>query len=289
MERFVWGTTLWVEEITHSVGGNGANTSYTLAKLGTPVRLFGMVGSDEQGDTILAELTKVGVDTSAIGRCEGPSNSSICVVHPTGDRLFLHRVGASAQVTPTAVAIEEAPGVPYSHFHLANLYALPNIRAVAGSLMARAKSTGRTTSIDTAWDAKGIWFAELKPCLPYTDLLFVNESEARMLSGSDNPDHACAFFREHGASDVVVKLGPAGCVVFRGEERYTLPGFPIEAKDTTGAGDCFSGAFLAALARGFSWHDAGKFANAVGAMKVEQLGAVQGVRSYEETLAWMRR
>ena len=287
VDRFQWGTTLWVQEIDHSLGGNGANTAYTLAKLGTPVRLFGMIGSDEQGVHVLDELQNAGVDTLGIGKCEGPSNSSICVVHPTGDRLFLHRLGASTQLTPEAIALETAPRDSYSHFHLANPYALPKVRVVAGSVMERAKAAGLTTSIDTAWDAKGLWFQELGPCLPHTDLLFVNESESKMLSGFEDPAQACAFFREHGATDVVVKLGPAGCIVFHGEDTHQLPAFPIVAKDTTGAGDCFSGAFLAALAHGFSWPDAGRFANAVGAMKVERLGAIRGVRSFDETLAWM--
>jgi ribokinase len=286
VDRFNWGTTLWVDSIEHSVGGNGGNTSYTLGCLGTPVRLYGMTGSDEEGAKVLRVLESIGVDTSGVGRCEGPSNSSICIVHPNADRLFLHRLGASSQLAPEDIAIESAPE-QYSHFHLANLYALPKVRVAAASVLERARASGRTTSVDTAWDAKGLWFQELGPCLPFTDLLFVNESEARMLSGSEDPDEACAFFRSHGATQVVVKLGAQGCIVYDGSNRHAIAGFEVKAKDTTGAGDCFAGAFLAALARGYSWREAGRVANAVGAMKVEQLGAVAGVRNFDETLAWM--
>jgi ribokinase len=58
--------------------------------------------------------------------------------------------------------------------------------------------------------------------------------------------------------------------------------------DTTGAGDCFAGAFLAALLRDLSYSEAARFANAVGALTIQQLGAVEGVRSFDETEAWMR-
>src|SRR5260370_42502038 len=55
-----WGRTVWVDTIEEGFGGNGANTSYTLARLGTPVRLLGMLGADEAGDRIAATLRSAG-------------------------------------------------------------------------------------------------------------------------------------------------------------------------------------------------------------------------------------
>jgi sugar/nucleoside kinase (ribokinase family) len=176
----------------------------------------------------------------------------------------------------------------FSHFHLANPFSLPMIRTTGGSVMAAARAAGLTTSLDTAWDAKDRWMEDIGPCLRYTDLLFVNDSEARMLTGSDDPCVATRVFRELGAKDVVVKIGPRGCLVFQGREEHEVPGFAVEAKDTTGAGDCFVGGFLAALHRGLSYVEAARIANAVGAMNVEQLGAAQGVRSWDDTLGWIR-
>jgi sugar/nucleoside kinase (ribokinase family) len=84
-------------------------------------------------------------------------------------------------------------------------------------------------------------------------------------------------------TDTVVKAGPRGCLV-NGQE---IPAFPVQAVDTTGAGDCFAGAFLAGIHHGLSYQECGRLANAVGAMNVEQLGATTGVRNLEETRAWM--
>ena len=284
VERMAWGTTTWVERVERSVGGNGANTSYALATLGVPARLHGLVGADPSGDIVLDTLRAAGVDTSYIGRSQAPTTMSICVVHPSGDRLFLHKVGASSEVEASAVAFDPA----FSHFHLANLFALPKLRLDAAALMRRARDAGSTTSLDTGWDTRGRWIEDVGPCLPYTDLLFVNDTEAKMLAARDDP-HASVEHLLGRMSDgvIVLKTGAGGCAVYTASGRIAAPAFPVDVLDTTGAGDCFAGGFLAGLHRGFSLSDAARFANAVGALNVQQLGAAQGVRSFEATLAWI--
>jgi sugar/nucleoside kinase (ribokinase family) len=285
VEKLVWGTTTWVETITESLGGNGANTSYALARLGVPVWLTGVVGSDPAGDKILAKLTEAGVGTSRIRRVDQPTTSSVCIVHPSGDRLFLHRVGSSTAIEAADVQFS---GVAASHFHLANPFALPKVRNAVGELLQTAKSTGLTTSLDTGWDARGRWIEDIGPGLPHTDLLFVNDTEATMLSGKTNIDTAARDLLGRGAGEVVVKAGAKGCFIYAGESRLDVAGFPADVVDTTGAGDCFAGGFLAALHHKRSYRDAARFANAVGALNVQHLGAAQGVVSFEETEQWMR-
>lgn len=284
VDSIQWGRSVWVEDISFSVGGNGANTSYALAILGTPVRLTGMVGRDAHGDAILEVLQRAGVE-SDIRRTDAPTTSTVVLVQTSSDRSFIHRPGASRDVTADMLTFA-VPG--YSHFHLANPFSLPRIRQTAGAVMAAARAAGLTMSLDTAWDANGRWMKDIGPCLPHTDLLFVNDTEAEMLTGSDDPHKAVSILREQGASDVVVKLGPRGCLVFAGTDSWETPAFPVAAKDTTGAGDCFVGAFLASLHRGLTYPQAARVANAVGAMNVQHLGAAQGVCSWEQTETWMR-
>ncbi|MEO8127729.1 MAG: carbohydrate kinase family protein [Bryobacteraceae bacterium] len=287
VDRFQWGTTLWVDKIEETVGGNGGSTAYTLAKLGAPVRLLGVVGRDAPGDKILAKLEETGVDVSRVGRSDLPTNSSICVVHPTGDRLFFHQRGASSAVSPDMLDFTPQNNAGFSHFHLANLYTVPAIRASAPDVLRRARANGLTTSLDTGWDADGRWMQDLRPCLPLVDLLFVNETEGKMLTGEDEPRRVAEALRDLGATDILVKLGGKGCVIFAGGEELEAPGFAVKAIDTTGAGDCFGGGFLAALHHGKNRKEAARFANAVGALKVSQLGAVKGVRNFADTELWM--
>jgi sugar/nucleoside kinase (ribokinase family) len=287
VEQFKWGTTTWVDSIEQNLGGNGANTSYTLGMLGVPVRLLGMVGDDAFGELALSILKSGNVDLSAVGRSQAPTTVSICPVNATGDRLFMHRVGSSVEVFPEPIEFTKPLLEGMSHFHLANLFALPQLRKRAPESIERARRAGLSTSLDTGWDARGRWLEDIESCLPHLDLLFMNQDEARMLSGSDDPEQAARRMQALGASDVVIKLGADGCAVFTPGSADRFPGFKVDVVDTTGAGDCFVGGFLAALSRGASYPEAARFANAVGALSVQKLGAINGIRTLAETEEWL--
>ncbi len=282
VERLSFDQTVWVEDIRTSPGGNGANTAYSLARLGVRVRLASIAGGDERGDELLAILNGAGVDTSLVVRSELPTSSTVVLVRPDGARAFFHQPGCAVSDFPI-----EFPG-GCSHFHFGNVFALPRFRPRAGQIMARAREARMTTSLDTAWDARQEWAAVIDPALPYTDVLFVNGEEALRLSGCAELDGAASYFLDRGVRLVVLKLGARGCSIRSAEESVDVPGFAVEAVDTTGAGDCFTGGFLAALEHGMAVRDAAAFANAVGALNVGQLGAIGGVRSFAETLEWMR-
>jgi sugar/nucleoside kinase (ribokinase family) len=287
VDRLQWSTTTWVEEIHASLGGNGAATSYTLGKLGVPVRLLSIVGSDAPGNELLRRLESAGVDVSRVTRSEAPTAATIALVHSGGDRLFLHRPGASGAAFRESIQFTPEILRGISRFHLANVFALPLLRPHAAETLRRAKTAGLDTSLDTGWDALGRWMEDLGPCLPSVDVLFVNESEARMLSGRSGIEEAAAALLDSGAGRVVVKLGAQGCAVFTGGEEFRVPAFPIEVVDTTGAGDCFAGGYLAALARGLSHGSAARYGNAAGALSASHLGGVDGILSWEEMERWM--
>ena len=288
VDAFPWGTTTLVESIEQHLGGNGASTSYTVGKLGVPVRLAGMIGADAFGDALVRKLDSAGVDTRLIARSPAPTATTAVLVNSSGNRMFLHRLGASAGAF--SERFEFTPDVTHgmSRFHLASVFGLPGLRPHTSDLLRRACEAGLATSVDTQWDTRGRWMEDLAPCLPFTGLLFMNEDEARMLTGSSDAARAAQVMREGGAPVVVVKLGGRGCAVYGPDLVIECPAFKVPVVDTTGAGDCFAGAFLAALSRGRSFAGAAKFANAVGALAIQQLGAVEGVRSFEETERWMQ-
>ena len=282
-----WGRSTWVDFIEEGIGGNGANTAYTLAKLGTPARLIGTIGADDAGDRVLATLQSAGVDTRFVERSSLPTPSTVALVSPTGDRALLHRPGASGDVFKHNIVISAELTSGCSWFHLGNVFALPALRSRAAELMEQLRGSGLRISIDTGWDARGEWMRVLGPCLDGADLLFVNADEARELTGRTDPVEAARGLRQHGARTVVVKLGPAGSLVYSGGNATALPAFRVNVVDTTGAGDCFVGGFLAALQRGFDEIEAARFANAVGALSVQKLGGTAGLLGFDETLGWM--
>lgn len=286
VETIPWNATEWVDSIAQSLGGNGANTSYAAARLGASVRLIGAVGRDAFAGIALDRLQSVGVDTSLVARLEEPTATTVALVRDDGARAFLHRPGASGAVFREPIEFTPALTDGSTHYHAANPFALPLFRAAAGESVRRARAAGLQTSLDTGWDSRGEWMGVIGPCLPHLDLLFVNEDEARLLTGHADAGAAARAFRERGVHTVAVKLGARGCLLATagGERRY--PAFRVETVDSTGAGDCFAGGFLAALLRGGSLEEAARLANAAGALSVSSLGATDGLRSYEETVAW---
>jgi sugar/nucleoside kinase (ribokinase family) len=275
-----WGTTTWVETIQESVGGNGANTSYTLAAFGTRVRLLSAVGQDSYGDTIVDVLRKAGVDIDGVARLATATATTVVLVQSSGARAFLHKPGASGDAFTSPIDFNTDDAVGFTRFHVANVFALPGLRPHAAESLHRARAARLSTSMDTGWDATGEWARVIGPCLPYLDLLFVNEDEARMLTGLSTPEEAALAFRNGGVGVVVVKLGAAGCAVSSPAGTFRSPGFAVPVVDTTGAGDAFAGAFLAALERGLNLEAAARFANAAGALVVQELGAVAGMRDF---------
>jgi sugar/nucleoside kinase (ribokinase family) len=282
-----WGTTTFVDTLASHVGGNGANTALAIAAMQTPVRLAAMLGNDAQAAFVLDTLRRAGVDTAAVQSTDAPTAATVVMVHPSGQRKFLHRLGASAVAfaEPLDFTPELVRGI--MHYHQASLFVLPHLRKNAPEMLRCARAAGLTTSLDTNWDPQGLWMQTVAPCLPHLDLVFMNEDEARMTTGSSDPKTAAQVLLDGGARIAVMKLGGRGCAVYTATEEFLSPAFDVEVRDTTGAGDCFVGGFLAARCRGADLEEAARFANAVAAHSVQHIGAVTGVPSYGAVLRWL--
>lgn len=286
VDRITFNATAWVEQIETSIGGNGANTAHALATLGARVRLIGAGGADKFGDHVVSTLASAGVDIAHIERVDAATATTVVLVNRDGERAFLHQPGASRHAFTATFDFSSACVQGCSHFHLANPFALPAVRERAGEMLRDARSAGFTTSLDTGWDARGEWMKVLGPCLPYIDLLFANDAEAEKLSGSPDIHCAAQFFQKGGVGAVVLKLGRQGCLVFDGDQEISASAFAVGVVDTTGAGDCFVGGFLAALQRGASVSEAARMGNVAGALSIQRLGSVAGLVSYEEAMRW---
>ena len=283
VEQLRWAGTTLVETVTQQLGGNAGSTSYTLGKLGVPTFVVTLVGRDEAADAVLARLHAGGVDTSRVMRVEVPTSVAVSLVNQAGERALLYALGASAAEFPAF------PMAGADHFHLAAVFRMKHLRTAAPDVLRTAKELGQTTSVDTQWDTEDEWMKVLAPSLPFTDLLFVNEDEARMLTGHSDPEAAAGTLLDAGAKTVCVKLGAKGCQIFGPNITFASPGFRVHAVDSTGAGDCFVAGYIAGLQRGLPHTEAARVANAAGALSVGQLGATAGILNWEETQAWIQR
>jgi ribokinase len=260
-----WDQTVWPADFATGLGGNGGTTAYAAAKLGVRVRLVTGCGDDVHGSICKERLASVGVDGVYLQGLSGATAITMGLFRADGARALIHRPGVLKE------AFADVPSlVPYGDgvrwLHVGNPFAILGLRRNAARYLREARDAGWVTSLDLGWDRMGEWMGVVGPCLPYCDWLFANAAEAEHLGP--------AVVR------TVIKRGAEGCVV----DGVAVPGMPVTAVDSTGAGDCFCGGFIAATMRGLGPLDAARIANIYGAQSVSAAGATTGLLGWEETI-----
>jgi len=282
------GKLVLVDDMGLHTGGCAANAAIGLAKLGIPVEVIGKVGNDAFGDFLLAQLEQHKVGTKGVRRDPTTGTSATMVmVHPDGERSFVHYLGANARLLPGDIdfgLIKEA-----SILHFAGSFVLPGMDGQPTvALLQKTRAAGVTIFLDTVWDATGRWIELLAPCLPLIDYFVPSLGEAQKLTGLDHPEDVGRALLDRGVGVVALKMGNEGCLVMTGKgEKLRIPAFRVIVVDATGAGDAFAAGFIAGV-----WHDwpleqTARLANAVGALCVTEVGASAGIRSLPKTLEFM--
>ncbi len=293
-----------VESMELHTGGCAVNTGSALAKLGIRTGVLGKVGDDGFGSFVVDALRQRNIDTRGIAKDPRTHTSSTMVmVDSSGERTFIHYVGANARVTPGDVNWDVVANARL--LHVGGFFLMPGFDGEGTKTVLRqAKELGITTSLDTAWDANGKWMPLLEPCLEYVDIFLPSYDEAVMLTGARDPEAIADAFLDRGVRVVGLKMGERGCFIKTrapgeaadetpGEApggavgRWHIPPFAVTAVDATGAGDAFVAGFLTGFIHGWEWEKVGRFANAVGASCVTAIGASAGIKSFSETLAMM--
>jgi ribokinase len=278
------GTTLQVEDLNLYAGGCASNTAGVLAKLGYPAAVAGQVGTDRFGDVVLSDIESFGVDVSAVVRTrEWPTSAVVGLIHSSGERSFLSRPGGNEKLANEH--IPEASLRKAAFVHVAGAMKLLGLDL--GDLLGRAKRFGCTVTLDTDWDALGIWLPTIEPALPHVDYLMTNESEGKMLTGEEAPDAIGRKLLTYGPKLVAIKLGARGSMAVTADAAEEFPGFSVDVLDTTCAGDAFAGGFVFGLAQGWQVPSVMTFANAVGALCTTGLSHY-AVASLEGVMALLR-
>ena len=261
----VTGTSLQI-----FTGGKGGNQAVACARLGAPVKMIGCLGSDANGAMYREALRREGVDASGVETCaDVPSGAAFIEVTPEGENRIALAAGANGRLTPERVRSRE------SEIAACGLYLtqLENpLEAIAEGLRI-AHAHGLTAILDPA-PARPLPDELLALC----DIVTPNETELRILTGmpSDTLEEAAAAARsliERGARLVLNKRGAAGALLVSAGECRVFPGFPVNAVDTTAAGDSFNAGLAVGLAEGLGLEEAIRLANATGALSTTQAGA----------------
>lgn len=283
------GRTIKVDLSKLFVGGCGVNTALVLARLGVETSLVGPIGDDALASLLVSSLKKAGVDTEGLIVCENVDTSvTVVLVWENGERSFLHSGGNSGRLNGEHLDGLDAAEV--DHIHVGGALLLTGVEAEAWArTLKRFKQAGATTSLDPAWDARGLWLKTLEPALPHIDYLFPNKVEAEMLTGESVPDKAGESLVNMGLAKAVVKLGEEGSLLVERGNILRQRAFKVEVVDTTGAGDAYDAGFIAALMQQKADNEAMRWGAAAGALAVSDYGATSSLHSREQLISLLSR
>ncbi len=279
----ILGELIQADQTLFYPGGTALNTAVSISKLGQfPVDLIGSIGNDYAGEMIMKFLHGNSVKTTGISVEDSKSTGScIVAITPSGDRSFIYTPGANDIIKPAGELTERVANESYVH-----LGGVLDMAQLSGrkllQIVKELKAKGCFVSMDLAWDWGFRGWEKLKDSLPFTDLLSMNAQESKALTGESDPTASAKLIVDSGCRRVVIKLGAEGAYVHMPGYAGFVPGFQVNVIDTTGAGDAFSGALLTGIMKSLDPYDATRFANAVGAFCVQQLGATEGIPIYEK-------
>jgi len=267
-----------------SCGGQTATTMCTCAAMGLRSRYLGNTGSDDNGRLMRDELSRRGVDITHTGvRDVANAFAVILLDDAQGERVVLW--DRESRLDLAAGDID--PGVigDARLLHVDDVDAEASIRAAS---IAREAGIPITSDIERVSD-------RTEELIAAVTIPIFAEHVLEPLTGERDFERALrAIHRrrvrlkpdttyEDGL--VCVTLGARGAMLLDGDRLYHAPAFPVAVSDTTGAGDVFRGAFIAALLRGETPGDILRFANAAAAISCTRLGAINGVPTLAETQA----
>lgn len=250
------------------------------ARLGANAAIWGGVGADGFGSSLLDRLNCNGVDTDGVTVTKGHSTGVAFVSYfDDGERVFLfHLEGTaadsfviSAEDFRSANNVMHVSASSLGNTKLRNMIVLACNETIAngGRLSCDPNMRPELMRDDAVLEALDDIMKKCTYLLPSTsDLghLFPDLSE----------EAAISRLLSYSADAVAVKRGSAGALVVSDSAEHAIAPHKVDEVDPTGAGDCFGGTFISLLLQGYSLEDAGRYANAAGAMSVRQRGPMEG-------------
>jgi sulfofructose kinase len=260
-----------------SGGGLAATAAVTIARLGNDCQFWGRLGTDDAGETMMAEFRREGVDVCGVRRIAGASSTQAAVlVDQRGERLIVvhqdPRLEADASFLPME-RIETACGV------------LADVHWVEGAerVLIAARRRNLPSVLDVEPSPAHVY---QRLCPLATHVVFSSDGLADYAGTADVGKGLTAAHRQFG--DVVaVTMGSRGVTIEDGSGMVRVCAPRVAVVDTTGAGDAFHGAYLVGLAETGSPIAAARLANAVAALKCTRLGGRAGLPSRGEVAAFL--
>ncbi len=266
------------------MGSTAVLSACAYAALGGEASFLGLAGRDDYGDFMLRGLRERGVNTDLVRRSDSVGTGVTVNLVYGGTRTQITYPGTIAEFDGSGVS--EATLKPFSHLHFAGPYLQTRFRPRITGILDMAAELGLTSSLDPQWDPSGTW-EFMDQWLPKLSFLFLNSDEAMALSGGGSPVEALEWLAKRTRLPAV-KTGADGALLWIDGNPEVVPTFPIQVKDTTGAGDSFDAGFLyATLNQNLKAPGAARFANAVAARSCGFVGGTAARSSVSDIVEFM--
>ena len=254
-------------------GGKGLNQSVALAKAGLPTCHAGQVGNDADGEMLLRILTENGVDTSLVRRVSGPCGHTFIQVDRQGQNAIMLFGGANRSMDPTYRR------EVLSRFRPGDVIVLQNEINDVPVLIDEAYARGMRIVLNPSPFDHHLDRCEWKK----VEIFFVNEVEGAQISGRKASEDILDWFA-HSCPHalVVLTLGSAGSCCLKDGQVFHQGIVPVEAVDTTAAGDTFTGFFLKAYLEGQGPSKALALAAKASSITVSRPGAADSIPTLAE-------
>lgn len=265
------GETLKGEDLKYIPGGKGANQAVAMAKLGAQVEMFGCVGDDAAGSSLVKNLQETGVGTKCIKTIPGvptglamitvgDNDNTIIVVAGTNDHVDIDYVNEVKDALLECEIVLLQHEIPQETIeYVVDLCAQNGVKVVLNPGPARPVKQG---------------------VLEKVTYLTPNEHEAVILFGTDLTFEE--MMKKYPEKLVITQGSRGVSTCLKNGEVILVPARKADVVDTTGAGDTLNGAFTVAVTEGKAIRDALLFANTAAGLSTEKFGAQGGMPTYEE-------
>ncbi|EFP96219.1 ribokinase [Vibrio caribbeanicus] len=260
-------------------GGKGANQAVAAARLNADIGFIASVGDDSFGINIRENLRLEGINIDSVKMHPNcPSGIAMIQVTDSGENNICLSPEANAKLTAEAIesALEKVRQADYLLMQLET--------PICGiERAAQVAKEAKTKIILNPAPAREL----SDELLSKIDIITPNETEAELLTGvkvdgAESAQEAAKILHEKGVDVVIITLGAKGVFLSEREQGELIPGFCVEAKDTTAAGDTFNGAFVTGLLEQMTVRSAISFAHAAAAISVTRLGAQTSIPNRHE-------
>lgn len=263
------GETIQGDKLSFSFGGKGANQAVAVARLGVETEMIGSVGNDVFGNQLIENLENNSIKIENVKQVDQSSGTAIIQLIQ-GDNSIIYIPGANNELT--IKDIENAKRT----LQESQLVIIQN--EVTAEVVQKA--------IDLCQELNAPLLYNPAPARQLSEdyikkvtYLTPNETEFKVLFPNQNMEEVLAKY----PNKLVVTLGDKGAAYHNGLEVKMVPSFKVDKViDTTGAGDCFNGAFAVATVKGLAIEQAIKFANLASSIAIQRFGAQSGNPTLKE-------